>query len=69
MTADFGKVFVSWRTEAELAAVLRDSARGEGLDPGYALPLAVGLIDRLLSRVRVMEATINGRFLGEEAAE
>lgn len=67
MKNDFGGAFVTWRGDDELAVTLRDAARGVGLAPDYALPLAVGLIDRLRSRVRVLEGTLDGRFLAEAA--
>lgn len=66
---DLGNVFRTWRNDDDLAKALRDAARGQGMPADYALPLAVGMIDRLLARVRVLEATMNGRFLGEDAAQ
>lgn len=61
--------FVAFRDDDELAAILSDAAHGRGLPPAFALAMAIGLIDRLRSKIRVLEATLNGRYLGDEAAE
>lgn len=67
---------LTFRSDDELLAALRDAAAGRTgpaefgfLPPGIALGVALGMIDRLRSRLRAMEATVNGRFLGEDAAE
>jgi hypothetical protein len=58
---DMTKIFATYRNDAELAAVLRDSAKGEGLEASIALRLAVGLIDRLMGRVAILERDLAAR--------
>lgn len=62
-------LLVTFYDDDRLAAYLADPETARTLPPDLGFGLALGLIERLRSKVRVLEATAAGRFLGEDAAE
>lgn len=62
-------LLVTFYDDDRLAAFLADPETARTFPPDLVLGLALGLIERLRSKVRVLEATLDGRFLGEDAAE